>query len=289
VHPTKAEVRFQNPNDVFTAVQRAIRRALLDSTQTPAVGTGSGFLASSPPGFTRRAAEQMDLDLHLDGPGWHPHQYSSPGSQDDTAIPFGPEAPSRPRTLPMLRVIGQMGASYIVAEGPAGMYLIDQHAAHERVLYEQFMNDYAKQDKLAQYTLSSQTIELPAPEARLIDDNLNVLKGVGFDLEAFGPNTFVIRSVPALLTDTDPIEAVYGIIEELEHGDTPGQTSIEEKIIQRVCKQAAVKAGTILSLEEMQGLIRQLERAESPHTCPHGRPTMLHMTSDQLARQFGRK
>jgi DNA mismatch repair protein MutL len=91
-----------------------------------------------------------------------------------------------------------------------------------------------------------------------------------------------------MLADSDPLEAVAGILDDLELGHTPGQPSIEQKIVIRVCKQAAVKAGQILSMKEMQAIIQQLERCQSPHTCPHGRPTMLHMSRDQLAREFGR-
>lgn len=293
VHPTKAEVRFQNPNEVFALVQRAIRRALIDLSQTPSFG-GKHNLSALALQDKRTGGIQLDMNLDLESPGWYPHQYPTAPSHrqpdaDPTAVPEGIEGPRKPRTLPLLRVVGQIGASYIVAEGPAGLYLIDQHAAHERILYEQFMSDYANQELIAQSTLSAQTIELPATEARLIESNLKVLRAMGFHLEAFGPNTFLIRSVPALLADQDPLQAVSAVLEELEQDRTPGQDSVEEKIIQRVCKQAAVKAGTILSLEEMQGLIRQLERTRSPLTCPHGRPTMLHMTSDQLAREFGRK
>jgi DNA mismatch repair protein MutL len=292
VHPAKAEVRFQNPNEVFALVQRTIRRALIDLSQTPSFGGRHSLSAIT---FSDSSVHtQLDMNLELDSPGWYPHQYPShparSQTEDDTAeIPSGAEGPRRPRTLPLLRVVGQVGASYIIAEGPAGLYLIDQHAAHERILYEQFMSDYANQELIAQSTLSAQTIELPAPEARLIEANLPVLRAMGFHLEEFGSNTFLIRSIPAILADQDPVQAVRSILEELEQDRAPGQASIEEKIIQRVCKQAAVKAGTILSLEEMQGLIRQLERTRSPLTCPHGRPTMLHMTSDQLAREFGRR
>lgn len=291
VHPTKAEVRFQKPNEVFAALQRTVRRAVIDFSQTPAIDDQHGFAATGV-NLNHNPDSQMDLGLELDGPGWYPqHNRASDGGHDGdpTAIPVGPTAPTRPRTLPMLRVIGQAGASYIIAEGPAGLYLIDQHAAHERILYEQFMLNYARQEPLAQFTLAAQTIELPAPEAELIEAHLDTLQAVGFKLEPFGSNTFVIRSIPAMLADNDPIEAVRSILDELEQGQTPGQAAIEDKLIQRVCKQAAVKAGTILSIEEMQGLIHQLERTESPHTCPHGRPTMLHMTSEQLAHEFGRK
>lgn len=289
VHPTKAEVRFQKPNEIFATLQRSVRRTVIDYAQTPAIDDRRGFAATWD-GASSHQDAQMGLDLDIDSPGWYPHQYhrTREEAEDPTAIPSGPLPPTKPRTLPMLRVIGQVGASYIVAEGPAGLYLIDQHAAHERILYEQFMENYARQEPMAQLTLSAQTVELPPPEAELIEAHLDLLRSVGFNLEVFGANTFVIRSIPAMLADTDPVDAVRGILDELEQEQTPGQTSIEQKLIQRVCKQAAVKAGTILSIEEMQGLIRQLERTDSPHTCPHGRPTMLHMTSEQLAREFGR-
>ncbi len=288
VHPTKAEVRFQNPNAVFSAVQRAVRRAVVDQAQTPALHSrlAAAWMPNHP-------AEQTRLNLPLESPGQFPQHrtniYPQDTENDPTAIPYGPNAPARPRTLPMLRVVGQVAASYIVAEGPSGMYLIDQHAAHERILYEQFMLDYAQKEPLAQLTLSAQMIDLPAAEARLIEENLDALQAVGFKLEVFGANTFIIRSIPALLADSDPLMAIANILPELELGHKPGQAAIEEKIVKRVCKLVAVKAGTVLSIDEMQGLIRQLERCESPQTCPHGRPTLLHMSSDQLAREFGRK
>lgn len=305
VHPTKAEVRFQDPNAVFSAVQRAVRRAVIGQTEVPGMreqhhlqGRSASPIQWEDLDTTPPQATQLDLGMELESPGWYPRQApeASPSHRRDygdsagpTYLPTSPNPPERPRTLPMLRVIGQVGASYIVTEGPSGMYLIDQHAAHERILYEQFMLDYARQQPTAQMTLSAQTIELPAAEAHLIEEHQQALQSAGFKLESFGPNTFIIRSVPLLLSDHDPAELIMDVLEELEEGKTPGHASIEEKIIQRVCKRAAVKAGTILSMEEMRGLIQQLERCQSPHTCPHGRPTMVHMSSDKLAREFGRK
>jgi DNA mismatch repair protein MutL len=168
------------------------------------------------------------------------------------------------------------------------MYLIDQHAAHERILYEQFMAEYTRQKTVAQYTLAPQSVNVSPSEARLLEDSLPLLFELGFELETFGPNTFVIRSVPAMLAEGDPVEMIAGIVDDLEQGNPPGMPSIEDKIVMRVCKTAAVKAGQILSFEQMQGIIRQLERCASPLTCPHGRPTMIHMSSAQLAREFGR-
>lgn len=300
VHPTKAEVRFQDGNAVFVAVQRTVRQAVINLAQTRQVhGTGRGSSETNSGWRMPYAVEpedryiQRELGLELDSPGQYPLQRAAPARQpepeaDPTAIPVGAGRPQKPRTLPMLRVIGQVGAAYIVAEGPAGLYLIDQHAAHERIMYEQFMADYARQGVISQRTLEAQTIDLAPDEARLVEMRLDALAAVGFILETFGANTFLIRALPALLADQDPAEVVMSILPDLEADKTPGQVNAEARIIMRVCKRAAVKAGQILSLAEMQGIIHQLERCDAPHTCPHGRPTMLHISGDQLAREFGR-
>jgi DNA mismatch repair protein MutL len=176
-------------------------------------------------------------------------------------------------------VIGQVAATYIVAEGPAGMYLIDQHAAHERILYEQFMAAYQAQEIV---------VELGPMEARVLDEVQEALIAVGFEIEPFGKNTYRIRAVPAILADRDSADVFLELLQDAESGREPGAQAIEAKIVRRVCKAAAVKAGQILSHAEMQGLVRQLERCQNPHTCPHGRPTLIHLSNDVLEREFGR-
>ncbi len=282
VHPAKSEVRFQSPREVFSAVQRAVRNAV-----TATSGPGSKPVFGSMP-----RTPAADTPFPAAATVWPGQSRAALYAEDDsalTAIPASPAGPQRPRTLPLLRVIGQIGASFIVAEGPAGMYLIDQHAAHERILYEQFVERQAREEAMSQLTLAAQTLELPAAEASLVEASQEQLRAIGFELEPFGANTFLIRSIPALLTDVEPREAVHGALEELEQGRSPGETPIEQRLIRRVCQQAAVKAGTVLSREEMQGLVQQLERTQSPLTCPHGRPTLLHMSAEQLAREFGRR
>jgi DNA mismatch repair protein MutL len=294
VHPTKAEVRFRDQDSLFVAVQKAVRRALVDLAQTPAMRgrvDGLPWGSQDNSAWEQNHASQLDLSLELQSSGQHTRTslYREPQPPlAPTDIPDGPGAPLKPRTLPILRVVGQIGATYIVAEGPAGLYLIDQHAAHERILYEQFMEAHARQAPASQYALTAQTIHLPPAESALLTENMETLAHIGFDIEPFGPNTFIIRAVPALLANQSPQDVLNAILSDLEAGAKPGQAAIEDKIVTRVCKQAAIKAGQILSVDEMQSLIRQLERCQSPQTCPHGRPTMLHMTSDQLAREFGR-
>ncbi|MBC8170535.1 MAG: DNA mismatch repair endonuclease MutL, partial [Anaerolineae bacterium] len=258
VHPTKAEVRFSNTGSVFSTVQRAVREAVIGLSQTPDMRGRqfAGFTPSRPLNGWNKGenlganAGQLSLDLELDSPGRYStqidHQLTPAYGNDDLAnIPVGVGAPMKPRTLPVLRVVGQVGAMYIIAEGPAGMYLVDQHAAHERILYEQFMENYARQEPIAQYTLDAQTIDFNPTEARLIEENLSLLHGLGFTLEPFGTNTFLIRSVPAMLSTQDPVEVIAGIIDDLELDKQPGYSAIEAKLIKHVCKRAAVKAGQI--------------------------------------------
>ncbi len=283
VHPTKAEVRFRAPDAVFSAVQRAVRRAVIDQAQTPSLRRRYQVDEGA-----WQPHRQTEMELSLESPGQHARQRTGEADADPTAIPEGAGAPAMPRTLPMLRVVGQVGAAYIIAEGPAGLYLIDQHAAHERILYEQFMAEYLRRDTIAQFALAAQTVQVAPDEAHLIEEKLPLLSELGFELEPFGPNVFIIRSVPAMLSDSDPVEVIAGIVDDLAQGNKPGMATIEEKIVLRVCKTAAVKAGQILSFEQMQGIIRQLERCQTPLTCPHGRPTMIHMSTDQLEHEFGR-
>ncbi len=297
VHPTKAEVRFQQPDAVFSAVQRAVRRAVIHHAQMPIVRDGQmndpdsaqqvwnyqpSQRLSPPP-----QDQQLDLEMDIRDSGqWARKQYDETTGEHYSSA--GVDMSQNPRSLPVLRVVGQVAASYIIAEGPAGMYLLDQHAAHERVLYEQFMMEHEAKTPTKQYTLAAQTIQLPPAESAILEASLNVLSEIGFEIEPFGTSVFIVRAVPAILADRDPLEVIHDILQDLEGGKAPGQQAVEAKIIMRVCKQAAIKAGQILSMEQMTGLIRQLERCQSPLTCPHGRPTMIHMTSDQLAREFGR-
>jgi DNA mismatch repair protein MutL len=184
-------------------------------------------------------------------------------------------------------LIGQVGTAYLVAEGPDGLYLVDQHAAHERVLFERFM--VQRQEKVpTQALLEPVSVELDPASTKLLEDQLGVMKKIGFEIEPFGPNLFQVRSVPALVMGMDPASAVRSVIEDFEEDETPLQNELEAKIIGRVCKRAAVKAGQVLSADEQKALLRDLESCQSPRTCPHGRPTMIHLSIDLLERQFGR-
>jgi DNA mismatch repair protein MutL len=141
----------------------------------------------------------------------------------------------------------------------------------------------------SQSLLAPVNVDVPPAGARLLEDQLPVLNHLGFRVEQFGPGTFLVRAVPALLTGMDPAVALRVLIEDFEEDEAPLKAEIEAKIIGRICKRAAVKAGKVLSLTEQQALLTDLENCSSPRTCPHGRPTMIHLSVDLLERQFGRR
>lgn len=176
-----------------------------------------------------------------------------------------------------------------MAEGPDGLYLIDQHAAHERVLFEQLMAQQSQDQVPAQALLEPVNITLPPEKARLLEEQLPVLDKLGFQVEPFGPNTYSVRAIPALIVGGDPEAALNVLVEDFEEDETPLASAIETRVTARICKRMAVKGGQVLSPEEQAALLRDLENCQSPRTCPHGRPTMIHLSADLLERQFGRR
>ena len=281
VHPAKAEVRFREGDLVFSRVQRAVKRALLAYSPMPEI---------EPRGWwgTARPAEEKEID-----PAWRMTAEIQPVDEPETV-------PSQPRIhihtgeeetggLPLLRLVGQVAATYLVAEGPDGLYLIDQHAAHERVLFESLMAQQGEDQVASQALLTPVNVSLPPEKARTLAESLPVLAGLGFEVESFGPNTFTVRAIPALLTGGDPEAALNALVEDFEEDETPLASAKEAMITARICKRMAVKGGQSLSGEEQSALLRGLERCQSPRTCPHGRPTMIHLSADLLERQFGRR
>jgi DNA mismatch repair protein MutL len=191
--------------------------------------------------------------------------------------------------VPLLRLIGQVGAAYLVAEGPDGLYLVDQHAAHERVLFEKLMAQHDQSRIPSQALLTPATVSLPHASTGLLVSQLPMLEHLGFQVEEFGPDTFQVRAMPALFAGSDPVAALRAVVEDFEEDEAPLQNEIEAKLAARVCKRMAVKAGQTLSSEEQRALLTDLENCQSPRTCPHGRPTMIHLSVETLEKQFGRK
>lgn len=285
VHPTKAEVRFRDRDQVFRSVGRAVRRALLASTPVPGLGqtTSSGLGIFQVPdwgGIQRSATPAISSGESGEEPPESVSPIASPGEGSQPGL--------EELGSPILRLMGQVAATYLIAEGPDGLYLIDQHAAHERVLFEKMMNQ--KDTRIPSQTLLEPVpVELTANEAVIIEENLERLNSLGFIVDEFGQLTFIVRAIPIVLFGMNPASALRVIVEDFEEDEAPLQKEVEMKLIARVCKKAAVKAGQILTQAEQAALIRDLEACQAPRTCPHGRPTMVRLSVELLERQFGRK
>jgi len=283
VHPAKAEVRFKNQDRIFSFVQRSTRRTLLAYAPIPQVAPTLWGGAARPV-----ESRQVGLDWSM---AEEESQRSKVEGQSSAPEPVSPSTDFRSSTfdLPLLRLIGQIGQTYLVAEGPDGLYLIDQHAAHERVLFEKLMAQHDQKKIPSQLLLSPAVVQLPPAQAKLLEGQLSVLQHFGFDVEEFGSNSFQVRAIPALFAGADPASALRALVEDFEEDEAPLQNEIEAKLAGRVCKRLAVKAGQTLSSDEQRALLADLESCESPRTCPHGRPTMIHLSVDMLERQFGRR
>ena len=291
VHPAKAEVRFRNQDRVFSFVQRSARRALLAYSPLPSV-------APSLWGGTRTVPSEPPRHVGLD---WSIGHDELPSNSEQPSIETDRFSVAKPQSeivnrqseiihrIPLLRLIGQIGATYLVAEGPDGLYLVDQHAAHERVLFEKLMAQHEMKNISSQSLLTPAVVTLSPHASRLLVPQLSLLHRFGFDVEEFGPNTFQVRAMPALFMVRDPSAALRALVEDFEEDETPLQNEIEARLAGRVCKRMSVKAGQVLSNEEQRALLADLEACASPRTCPHGRPTMIHLSVDMLERQFGRR
>jgi len=284
IHPTKREVRFRHERQVFAVLQRAVRRALIDQHPVQAYSSSS---ISTPTWDRQKPAwqvtDQDQLGLNRVPPGEDPRT-GAPVGQPVAQLPNQPQLTSQ--RLPMLRVLGQIASSYIVAEGPGGLYLIDQHAAHERIRYEQVRAQAAQTNLATQELLQPLTVDLPPQHATLLEAHLEALRAFGFEIAPFGGTTFIIHRIPATLTGANLAQALGELLDEATEGGQAYDWNEGAQIT--VSCHTAIRAGQTLSLAEMQEMVRQLEQCEMPHSCPHGRPTMLHMSRAQLELQFGR-
>ena len=214
--------------------------------------------------------------------------YGEDGSFRNPVPERQPEKTVQP-FFPILRWIGQVGSTYIIAEGPDGLYLIDQHAAHERILYEKMLDAEANGTVISQTLLEPAVVQLPPWQASRLEENLDVLTRLGFQIEEFGPSAFRVTAMPTIFEKGSPAAAIAAVVEDIENDEVPMAGLTSERVASYVCKRMAVKGGQTLTTEEQRALLRDLEQCRSPRTCPHGRPTMIHLSIDMLEKQFGRK
>ena len=271
IHPSKREVRFQDDNSVFALVQKSVRSTLMESAPIPQISSEYKHQNASVP-YKNIAVRGVGLA-------------SSRKFQGDTTSTQQLHL-SHKQKLPSLKALGQINHVFIACAAFDGLYLIDQHAAHERILFEKAGRNIATKESVSQPLLEPLIVNLSPEQETHVQRNANALKKYGYVIEPFGEKTYLIRSIPAIMAISNPIDSLLELI-DLDAQDRV-ITSSEERIAASIACHSAIRAGMKLEQDHMQNLIDQLSESENPRICAHGRPTVVHLSSRYLEREFGR-
>ena len=265
VHPRKAEVRFRDESRLFATVARAVRDALLSSPLVRQVA----------PADARPFAEVAV-----------PPAVGAVSLVLEAREAAGTYAVGSETRLPALRPIGQLLRTYILAEGPDGLYLIDQHAAHERVLYERLLATRRKGSTTSQGLAVPATVDLTPAQMTLLVGHDDQLRLLGFEVEPFGAHTALVRALPTLIPNGAPGALILRALAALDgEEEGAGQDPLERLTIATAC-HTAIRAGDTLSPAEIAALLADLADTEDPYTCFHGRPTVIAVSGATLERWF---
>ena len=300
IHPTKREVRFRDEYAVRAAVTEAVRRVLEPQAASAPVQPVHFPLAPEPVGASSAPVEQS-LPL---APSWNVEHRASSVSQagapapeiadaSRSSFPVPPSALRLPPSSPSpWRILGVIGRLYVLIETAEGLVLLDQHAAHERVLFEQMLKQLERGGAApSQRLLMPITLEQEARDAAFVKENLPVFHRMGIGLSEFGPRTFLVDALPPWLpARVDMRQLFRDVLDEVRAGGASlSKTRLgEDAVATTVCRHA-VKAHDPLSLLELESLLRELRACDLPYTCPHGRPTMIQLSYAELEKKFGRR
>ncbi len=308
VHPAKREVRFRDPKGVREAVVRCIQQTLEHARAgwqekfSAPVGPAAAVPGKPAPDLTLRPEVSVPEEAHRE----LPHLGVAVARGVSSAVPTA-KAEEPPRVVKpddfapqdrvkrdgnqqQFEIIGVLSKLYVLMENASGLVLVDQHAAHERVLFEELRRRMEEQGVPTQKLLLPQTFDVPPRDADWIEHNLSVLQRMGIGIESFGPDTFKIDSLPSFLDVSDAAQFMRKVIDDLKSaGNSPSAMRLgEEMIAKSVCRHA-VKANDPLRYPEVEKLIRDLLDCDLPYCCPHGRPTMIQISLAELEKKFGRK
>jgi DNA mismatch repair protein MutL len=326
VHPAKREVRFRDPNGAREAIVRCIQqtlegaRAIWQEKFSAPIPPDSAISPRSAPDLKLRPEVSAPEETHRELPHLNPAvaggglfagalvKADYPGRR---ALPFdvvghAPLVPTTPIAAagdaPALQrqaskaaqqqfeIIGVLSKLYVLMENANGLVLVDQHAAHERVLFEELRRRMEQQGVPTQKLLLPQTFDVPPRDADWIEHNLSILQKMGIGIESFGPDTFKIDSLPSFLDVSDAAQFMRKVIDDLKGaGNSASSMRLGEEMIAKTVCRHAVKANDPLRYPEVEKLIRDLLDCDLPYCCPHGRPTMIQISLAELEKKFGRK
>lgn len=286
VHPAKAEVRFRDRWTIERAVETAVRRALGNFDSAASLGfRGSSFSFRPSPDAPNPGAEILRSSLNVDGPLFGTTGESSESEEYAPASSLT-EVAAAAEPIPQLF---QLKRTYIAFEHEDGLVLIDQHSAHERVLYEQFMNTLESGAAPAQRLLLPLTLHLGPAEGEAFDSNREYLERLGFEVEGFGGHTLIVNTVPMPHPRFDAERCLRETLDALTGDRVAGVAARHERLAATIACKAAIKAGEELSQGEMRSLFAALRDTTLPAHDVHGRSTIVHLTWDEVERRFGRR
>jgi DNA mismatch repair protein MutL len=319
VHPAKREVRFRDPSGVREEIVRCIQgtlqggRAEWQEKFRAPVGSATTVAGKAAPDLTLRPEVSVPEESHRELPHLTPGATYRVMPVTTHSHAASPEVVGQAQRLPtpavdsasdalalqrhaskvaqhQFQIIGVLSKLYVLMENVDGLVLVDQHAAHERILFEELRRRMEEQGVPSQKLLLPQTFDVPPRDADWIERNLSILQKMGIGIESFGPDTFKIDSVPSFLNVSDPAQFMRKVIDDLKSaGNSASAMRLgEEMIAKSVCRHA-VKANDPLRYPEVEKLIRDLLDCDLPYCCPHGRPTMIQISLAELEKKFGRK
>ncbi len=304
VHPAKREVRFREVrligDVVANAVRQALRHVATGREYSPGpTGNRPEFVLAPPPAPPPAPPRQQELP---DIRGAVPRQVAptAPAAESQSVPPPpGPvviaappeEEIRQPEASPSvgladLRILGHLNQQYLVAEGPVGLVLIDKQAAHERILFEQFLRRAGAQPAERQGLLIPVTVDLSPTDAATLTESLEEFGAMGFDIESFGQNTFIVRAVPPQFPQRNIRGLLRDMLDDLRE-NSPARKRIDQRLLAGAACRAAVRARTELKEEEISHLLQELSQTELPYTCPRGKPTMINFSFQELNKRFG--
>jgi DNA mismatch repair protein MutL len=299
VHPTKIEVRFRDSREVHQAVFHAVNAALAAPRSALAADATAG-MPTTQVGATDQPMQPEPQQARLGLPAWSPQQPFSPYTQSAQALqetraiwqaPSSPEpmaaSPAHPEIWPLGRAIAQLHGVYILAENAQGLIVVDMHAAHERIVYERLKTQLDGERIASQPLLIPSTFAATPAEVATAESCVDALAQLGLEISPLGPKTLAIRAVPVALSLGDPVELSRSVLAELAHHDASRVVQqAQHHILATMACHGAVRANRRLTLDEMNGLLRQMEDTERSDQCNHGRPTWRQVSMKELDALF---
>ena len=294
VHPAKSEVRFRDPGLARGLIVSGLRHALAEAghrASTTVAGATLGAFRTAPVGrvykMDRPSPQARSLAYQAQAPG-----FADMGAEWSARVESAPEpevAEQPATTLPLGAARAQVHENYIIAQTETGVVIVDQHAAHERLVYEQLKRQMADSGIAAQALLIPEIVDLSEADCALLMEHAEELAGLGFGIEPFGPGSLAVRETPAVLGVVDAGALLRDILDELhDQGASGTLKSRIDAILSRVACHGSVRSGRRMSAEEMNALLREMERTPMSGQCNHGRPTYVELRLSDIERLFGR-